>query len=90
MSIICDVGKNLTIVQLWKKLCSLIKEGHLPYCNAKLQVSNNYFIICANYCCKKISLKTSRSCHLTLGALLASPWSVVVGNMIKRMKKVKN
>lgn len=32
-------GKNLTTEQLWKKVCSLIKEGHLPYCNAKLQES---------------------------------------------------
>lgn len=32
-------GKNLTFGQLWKKVCSLIKEGHLPYCNAKLQAS---------------------------------------------------
>ena len=36
--IFCTIGKNLTVEQLWKKVCSLIKEGHLPYCNAKLQV----------------------------------------------------
>ena len=41
----CFVGKNLTIDQLWKKVCSLIKEGHLPCCNAKLQVGNSYFTI---------------------------------------------
>ena len=44
----CFVGKKLTIEQLWKKVCSLIKEGHLPYCNAKLQVFNNYFTICTH------------------------------------------
>ena len=44
----CFVGKNLTIAQLWKKVCSLIKEGHLPFCNAKFQVFNNYFPICTH------------------------------------------
>lgn len=29
--------ENFTIKQLWKKVCSLIQEGCLPYCNAKLQ-----------------------------------------------------
>ena len=38
------VGKNLTIEQLWKKVCSLIKDGYLPYCNAKLQVCNNFLL----------------------------------------------
>ena len=39
-ALLCITGKNLTVEQLWKKVCSLIKEGHLPYCNAKLQVRN--------------------------------------------------
>ena len=34
------LGKNITTEQLWKKVRSLIKEGHLPCCNAKLQVSS--------------------------------------------------
>ena len=36
----CTVGKNATLEQIWKKMRSLIREGHLPHCNAKLQVSN--------------------------------------------------
>ena len=36
----CNTEENFTIKQLWKKVCSLIQEGRLPYCNAKLQVRN--------------------------------------------------
>ena len=36
----CTVGKNTTLEQIWKKMRALIREGHLPHCNAKLQVSN--------------------------------------------------
>ena len=45
----CNTEENFTIKQLWKKVCSLIQEGHLPYCNAKLQVRNltmEYSYVC--------------------------------------------
>ena len=45
----CNTEENFTIKQLWKKVCSLIQEGRLPYCNAKLQVRNltlEYSYVC--------------------------------------------
>ena len=31
-------GNKVAVEQVWKKVCSLIREGRLPHCNGKFQV----------------------------------------------------
>ncbi|XP_020608274.1 uncharacterized protein LOC110046897 isoform X2 [Orbicella faveolata] len=57
-------GKNSTTEQLWKKVCSLIKEGHLPYCNAKLQETQDQVWV---YCDFGHALKVRSTLENALG-----------------------
>lgn len=56
--------ENFTIKQLWKKVCSLIQEGCLPYCNAKLQTLQDEVWV---YCDFEHSLKVRSTLEEALG-----------------------
>lgn len=61
----CNTEENFTIKQLWKKVCSLIQEGCLPYCNAKLQVRN--LTLEYSYLCADITSNNTRTRHVIFG-----------------------
>lgn len=56
--------KSLTVEQLWKEVCLLIKEGHLPHCNAKLQRLQDEVWV---YCDFEHSLKVRSTLEKALG-----------------------
>jgi len=57
-------GKNLTVEQLWRKVRSLIKEGHLLHCNAKLQKTQDEVWV---YCDFGHTLKVRSALEKALG-----------------------